>query len=200
MLTASYSSLWVACATSGILVPVPEDLPLVWAGIQVGDGVWSAAPTVLVALLGVACRDLLAWSAGRVFGAVLLDEGRGRVWMGRKNVAWARGIVDRHGASAVLMGRFFVGFRAPVFAVAGAMGVPLRLFVLYDGVGLLIAVPLAVSLGYAFGHPVLALLVAALAWARTWLVPLTLVGLAVTLATLQWRRSASRRQAAEKVS
>ncbi len=197
MLTGSYSSLWMACASSGVLVPVPEDLPLVWAGIRVADGDWHLLPTLGIALLGVATRDLVAWSIGRMLGAVLLDEGRAQRFLGRRNVAWARRMLDRHGALAVLLGRFLVGFRAPVFAVAGAMGVPLRSFVLYDGIGLLIAVPLAMSLGYAFGHPLLAILVAILGWCRTWMVPLLFVAVAAGLAW-QWRRIAVRRHATEK--
>lgn len=199
MLTGSLSSLWVACATSGLLVPVPEDLPLVWAGIRVANGEWSPVAASLVAIAGVGTRDLAAWTAGRVFGAVLFDESRARVFLGRRNVAWARGIVDRHGSEAVFLGRFLVGFRAPVFAVAGAMGVPFRAFVLYDAVGLVLAVPLAIGLGYAFGQPVLTGLLAAIAWARTWLAPLLLVAIAASLGMAQWRRSASRRAATEKV-
>ncbi len=199
MVIDGYASLWAACASSGVLVPVPEDLPLVWAGIRIADGEWAALPTIAVALLGVGSRDLIAWTIGRVFGAVLLDGGRAQRFIGRRNVEWARRIVDRHGSFAVLLGRFFVGFRAPVFAVAGAMGVPFRAFAAYDGLGLLIAVPLAVSLGWAFGHPVLSMVLAAVAWGRTWLAPI-LVGIAlVVTAAWGWRRSAQRRHAAEKV-
>lgn len=199
MLTGGYPSLWMACASSGVLVPVPEDLPLVWAGIQVADGAWAVLPTLAVAIVGVGCRDLAMWSIGRALGRVLLDGDRGRFLFGRRNLAWAHGFVERHGPKAVLFGRFLVGFRAPVFAAAGAVGVPFRSFVLFDGIGLLVAVPLAVSVGWAFGHPVVALLTGVLAWARAWVAPLVVLTIAVALGTVQWRRSASRRQAAEKV-
>lgn len=194
----SYASLWMACASSGILVPVPEDLPLVWAGIRVADGEWSAALTVLAALLGVGARDIIAWLAGRALGAVLLDGTRANGWIGRRNVEWARRVVDRHGAFAVFLGRFFVGFRAPVFAVAGAMGVPFRSFLLYDGVGLLLAVPLTLSLGWAFGHPVLTFVLAAVSWGRTWIAPIGVAAALAVTAAWQWRRMAVRRHAAEK--
>lgn len=193
-----YASLWMACASSGVLVPVPEDLPLVWAGIRVADGEWSALAAVLVGVAGVGARDVVAWVVGRALGAVLLDGTRANVWMGRRNVEWARRVVDRHGAFAVFLGRFFVGFRTPVFAVAGAMGVPFRAFALYDGVGLLIAVPLTLSLGWAFGHPVVAVVLAAVSWGRTWIAPLVVATAFLAMAVWQWRRVATRRHAAEK--
>src|SRR5690606_19677994 len=65
----------------------------------------------------------------------------------------ARGMVSGRGAVAVLIGRFLVGFRSPVFVASGAMGVSLRAFVLWDLLGLMIAVPITVSLGFAFGEP-----------------------------------------------
>jgi membrane protein DedA with SNARE-associated domain len=53
---------------------------------------------------------------------------------------------------AVLIGRFLIGFRAPVFIVAGASKVRFRSFLLYNSLGLLVAVPAFIYLGFAFGE------------------------------------------------
>lgn len=146
----SYPTLFVACVLSGWLIPVPEDVVLLWAGLRIGEGVFAWAPTLLVSTAGVGLRDLLAWGFGRL-GGHLLETG----WLSRlvsaKNVARARTWVVRHGNVAVFAGRFMVGFRVPVFVAAGAAGVPLRSFAWVDGLGLLIAVPVTIALGERYG-------------------------------------------------
>lgn len=149
-----YSGLFVFCVMAGLLVPLPEDFPLLYAGVRIAAGEWGWTATLLVGTVGVFVRDLIAWGIGRVCGAWLLHT----PWVGRivgeAKLARAQAIVSSHGASAVLMGRFLIGFRSPVFMVAGAMGVSARAFALWDLVGLLLAVPITVGLGYAFGEPI----------------------------------------------
>jgi membrane protein DedA with SNARE-associated domain len=148
-----YPGLLLACAASGVVLPFPEDFPLLYAGMRVADGDWGWGATILVATIGVALRDALAWTFGRVLGDLLLNREGVRRWVGARGIDRARRLVTRHGAGAVLLGRFMIGFRSPVFAVAGAMGVPLRSFATWDGLGLALAVPLTVALGYEFGQP-----------------------------------------------
>ena len=148
-----YPGLMFACAASGILLPLPEDFPLLYAGMRIADGTWGWSATIAVALVGVAVRDALAWTLGRVVGDLLLRREGFRRWLGGRAIDRAQRLITRHGASAVLLGRFMIGFRTPMFAVAGAMGVPLRSFAAWDALGLLVAVPLSIVLGYAFGQP-----------------------------------------------
>ncbi|MEZ4239078.1 MAG: DedA family protein [Myxococcota bacterium] len=148
-----YPGLWLVCAGSGIFVPVPEDVPLMMAGSRIASGGWAWGLTLLVAWSGVAVRDVCAWAVGRYLLHWLLAGRLGWI-IGPQRIARAEGLIARHGAAAVLMGRFMIGFRAPMFIAAGASGVPLRKFVLTDGLGLLAAIPLTVAVGYRFGAPV----------------------------------------------
>lgn len=149
-----YSGLWLACAGSGILVPMPEDVPLMMAGSHIATGGWEWLPTLLVAGLGVALRDVAAWAIGRFLLRNLLESRRMGWLLGSRQIERAQRLVARHGTAAVLMGRFMIGFRSPVFMAAGAMGVPLKRFVAMDALGLTIAIPVAVSLGFWFGAPI----------------------------------------------
>jgi membrane protein DedA with SNARE-associated domain len=180
---SGYPGLWLVCASSGIVVPVPEDVPLLFAGSRIADGSWSWPITLVVAWAGVATRDAGAWLFGRIVGRWMLDENRLAWLLATRRIARARRLVAKHGTAAVLLGRFMVGFRSPVFMAAGAMGVPLRSFVLVDGLGLAVAVPLAVGLGYVFGHPLAEL--ATVVLQRT----TNVVGVAVILAIVWfgWR-------------
>jgi membrane protein DedA with SNARE-associated domain len=187
-----YPALWLACVTSGILAPMPEDFPLVYAGARVAEGSWTWPAALAVAFLGVGLRDLIAWSVGRLLGDWLLHRESVRRIVGRRSIDRARRMVTRHGAWAVLIGRFLVGFRAPVFAVAGAMGVPLRSFAGIDALGLMVAVPLAMLVGYEFGAAVAVGLATVVERARWWVAGAVIVAVAV----LAWRRSAALASAA----
>src|SRR4051812_37647163 len=70
-----YPGLWLLCACSGVLVPVPEDVVLLYAGTRIAEGRWSWAVTLLVAWAGVATRDVVSWAFGRfVVGWLLGSE------------------------------------------------------------------------------------------------------------------------------
>ncbi len=182
---SGYPALWLACATSGILAPMPEDFPLVYAGARVAEGSWTWPATLAVAFLGVGTRDLVAWSVGRLLGDWLLHRESVRRLVGRKAIDRARRMVIRHGPVAVLFGRFFIGFRAPVFAVAGAMGVPLRPFAAYDAIGLVVAVPIAVAVGYEFGPAMADAILMVIERART----LLAIGAVLLVPWLAWKLS-----------
>jgi membrane protein DedA with SNARE-associated domain len=150
-----YSGLFVFCAVSGILVPVPEDIPLIYAGMRVASSEWAWIPVLAAALSGVFVRDMLAFGMGRWLGERLLTEGnRVALWIGPQKLARARRMFDRHDVGAIFLGRLFVGFRAPVFLVAGALGVPVRRFAVWNMAGLVLTVPAILVLGYVFGQPI----------------------------------------------
>lgn len=139
---------------SGILVPLPEDFPLIYAGVRVSEGTWAWAPTLTVAIIGVLIRDFVAYGLGWFFGHRLLHAGWMRRLIGEAKIDWAEQLVRSHGPSAVLLGRFLIGFRAPVFMVAGATRVSIRAFALWDLLGILVTVPAVVVLGFYFGDPI----------------------------------------------
>ncbi len=163
---AGYPGLLGFCAVSGILIPLPEDFPLVYAGVQIGEGRFAWVPTLTAAVVGVGLRDVAAYGLGRLAGDWLLESTAAARWLGRGRIERAEAMVRRRGALAVLFGRFLIGFRAPIFAVAGASRVPFRQFLMWDAAGLLVAVPLVVWLGWFFGEPINAVVFYAMARAR----------------------------------
>lgn len=148
-----YSGLFFFCAVSGIVFPVPEDVALVYAGMRVQTGEAAWVLTLLVAIAGVLARDALAYGIGRALGDWVLDHAVVQRVIGARRLDRARAMVDRSGSRAVMAGRFLIGLRAPVFMACGAARVPFARFLAWDLLGLFLAVPLAVGLGYAFGAP-----------------------------------------------
>lgn len=151
---SGYPGLLGLCAVSGLLFPLPEDFTLVYAGVRISEGHFTWGPALAVALVGVGARDGVAYWLGRVLGDRLLGSAWVERWVGAEKVQRAEAMVRDHGVGAVLLGRFLIGFRAPLFAVAGASHVPFRQFVVWDALGLLVTVPGVVWLGWFFGAPI----------------------------------------------
>ena len=146
--------LFALCASSGILAPVPEDVPVLVAGVAAGAGQLPVVPALMVAIFAVLCRDFVFYSAGFFLGEQLLTRPWVVRFVGQKRLSGAQNLVARRGAHAVLMGRFFIGFRTPVFLTAGALGVRPASFLLWDGLGLLVMIPATFGLGYFLGEPI----------------------------------------------
>ncbi len=147
--------LFGLCLASGIAAPWPEDVPVLVAGIAADSGRLGVLPSLAVAIVGVLCRDLVFFGAGHFLGEQVLR----RPWVvrivGASRLDKARELIGQRGAQAVLFGRFLIGFRTPVFLTSGALGVPLRSFLLWDVIGLLVMIPIMFALGYFFGEPAL---------------------------------------------
>lgn len=180
---ATYPGVFALCATSGILYPLSEDVPLLYAGVLVNQGLLAWLPVILVAATGVLLRDSLFFTGGYLVGRAVLDSDVARRLIGGERIEKAQGLVERRGGMSVLIGRFSIGFRTSVFVVAGSMGVRPAQFLLWDVIGLAVAVPLAVVIGYFIGEPA----VAAALWLldHRW-IALGVLGVLVTAFTL-WR-------------
>ena len=159
-------TLFLVCAGSGMFLPFPEDIPLLYAGMRISTGDAHWAPTFAAAFLGVLCRDLFAFMVGRVVGSTLLEHRLVVRILGAKRIERARRLVGARGTAAIGIGRVLVGMRSPVFVVAGAAGMPIRDFLLVDMVGLLVCVPVALVVGHQFGGPVIGAFVWALQQTR----------------------------------
>lgn len=179
-----YTGLFFFCVASGIVFPVPEDLALMYAGMRIEAGILSWPATLVVTMLGVLVRDTLAYGIGRGLGDILLDHPLAGRIIGVKRLAHARRLVDERGSRAVLVGRFVVGFRAPVFMACGAARMPLSRFLVWDLVGLFVAVPLAIILGFVFGAPLFDGVFYALTVARPYVLLLSCVGVLMFVAWL----------------
>ena len=144
-----------ACLFSGTLIPVPEDATLLAAGVMVVD-LRSLVQMWIAGVVGLFLRDGAFYSAGRVMG-----EGIFRVPLvvrvvGQERITAARARMESWGSRAVLGARLAFGMRSAVFLTAGALGVPVRTFVVWDLLALIVWVPLALLVGAVVREPVLA--------------------------------------------
>jgi membrane protein DedA with SNARE-associated domain len=173
----SYPALFGATALAGLAMPVPEDVPLLFAGALIAEGRFDPLTAALVATGGVVVRDVIAWSFGHLLGR-RLAQGRSIGRLGRSaRVERARAQIAAQGGRAVLVGRALVGARVPMFIAAGLAGIDLLTFLAWDAMGAVVIVPLTLAVGWAAGPYAVEALQAALPWSRAIVVSLVGAGL-----------------------
>lgn len=145
-----YPIIFAMLLLSGIGVPVPEDIPLIAAGILSDRGGMSVPMASLACGVFVLARDSIVFGLGRRYGNSVLRH----PWMARfispETVAKAEEQLEQRGAAVVFAGRFIPGFRAAVFFAAGASGVRPLVFVGMDALAALISLPAFIWVGAAF--------------------------------------------------
>jgi membrane protein DedA with SNARE-associated domain len=139
-------------------VPIPEEMPIVAAGILSHEGLarwWLALP---VCVLGVLAGDVVLYWAGRRWGERLLRWRVVRYVLTRARADWLKAAYREHAMKTVAMARHVTGLRAAAFLTAGIARVPFWKFILADAAAAAVTVPLAFGLAYFFTHQINAIL------------------------------------------
>lgn len=146
----TYAAVFGLLVAGGVGVPVPEELVQLTAGYLARRGVVAFLPAAAAAWLGLVLGDALLFRLARSRGPGLLASPR----LARLLPPSRRAAIERHFARhaflTVVAGRHLSVLRLPIFALAGASGVPTRTFVLADALSALASVPLVLGLGWLF--------------------------------------------------
>ena len=136
-----YLGVFLVLLAAGFGVPIPEELPVLTAGVMVGHAPdkfhWYIMLPVVIA--GVVLGDSALYGMGRIFGRRLLDLGFIRRRFPKDKQEKIEKNFAERGIWVLLGTRMLPGIRAPVFIVAGVLKVPLTRFILADA---LYAIPL----------------------------------------------------------
>lgn len=170
-------------------VPIPEELPIIAAGVlsQAGFARWWVA--LPVCLLGVLSGDVILYWIGRHWGERVLDWRAVRRLLSPDRERWIKEAYRRHAVKTVVMARHIVGLRAAAFLTAGIARVPFWKFLATDAGASLLGVPFSFGLAYFFTDQVGAIL-ADVHRVERWLALAGLLALAVALAVMarRWTR------------
>ena len=145
-----YPLLFAALLASGFGVPIPEDVPLMAAGVWAAGGGLPVLPASLACGIFVLIRDGFMFWLGYRYGVELLDKPWARRIVRRSLVEKFRERVQRNEKAVVFSGRFMPGLRGPVFFAAGTARISPISFVVVDTFAALISVPVWVWLGFLF--------------------------------------------------
>jgi membrane protein DedA with SNARE-associated domain len=154
----TYLGILAALLLGSVGVPIPEEMPIVVAGILSHEGLarwWLALP---VCVLGVLAGDVVLYWAGRRWGERLLRWRLVRHVLTRARADWLKAAYREHAMKTVAMARHVTGLRAAAFLTAGIARVPFWKFILADAGAAAVTVPLAFGLAYFFTHQINAIL------------------------------------------
>lgn len=149
-----YPGLLLIFVIASLGAPIPEDIPLILAGvlIKTHPDIASWQWALPVSLVGIMSGDVILYTLGRRWGRNIFAH---------KSVAWLitprrLAIMDerfhRWGAWACFFGRFMMGVRAMMCLTAGVTRFPFWKFFLADFAGALLSVPFFIWLGYKFAE------------------------------------------------
>lgn len=149
----SYLGFVVFLALCGVGLPIPEEAPLVLAGVLSSNGtlehpLYAFAACLAGALLG----DSVMYFIGRHFGHGFLmrHPTMARIIDAEREEKFEH-VVRRHGFKVVLLTRFMVGVRGPVYFAAGAARVPYLKFLIWDFCAATLVVGAVFGLSYLYG-------------------------------------------------
>jgi membrane protein DedA with SNARE-associated domain len=132
-----YQGVFFALLAAGFGFPIPEELPVLTAGIMVGHAGTTLRwyYMLLVVMAGVVIGDGVLYGAGRVWGRRLLNLGfiRRNFVPRDKQEQIEKNFAER-GIWVLLGARLLPGIRAPVFIMAGVLRVPMGRFLLADAI------------------------------------------------------------------
>jgi len=167
--------------------PVPAMPTLVVAGAVAASGDLSITAILLVSLVACLLGDLPWYWAGRHFGGAMMRT-LCRISLSPDSCVRSSEVqFERWGGRMLVVAKFVPGLSTVAPPLVGAMGLPLHLFLLLDGLASLLWAGVPVALGYIFAAQIDSLL-AALANAGTLALELVLGLFALYIAGKWWRR------------
>jgi membrane protein DedA with SNARE-associated domain len=129
----SYVAIVVVLVLTGAGLPIPEEVPIVTAGILSAHGQLNPWLALVCCLIGALAGDGVMYWIGYHFGRNVLREHH---WWTRfvkpSREAQIEQMIGRHGLKVLFLARFLVGLRSPVYLSAGILRVPFRRFLLID--------------------------------------------------------------------
>ena len=148
---AIYTALFVFLVISGLGLPLPEEVTLLFGGYLAYLGVTNFWPTIYVLIIGIIAADSVGYGIGRFGG----DWFYTRIACKSKYlvalVSKTQRYFDRHGEKMVLLTRPLFGVRVAVPILAGHFRMNFIKFLIYDALAAIPWTIFLVSLSYYLG-------------------------------------------------
>lgn len=178
----SYLGIMLFLTLTGLGLPIPEEVPIVAAGVASRAGAlhwWYALPACLIgALLG----DSLMYAIGRFFGARFLREHRFLSgFLTEEREQKIELLIQQHGIKAFFVARFLVGLRSPFYLTAGILRIKYRWFLFADFICATVVISGFFGLAYAFGDRITGLIQSAERGFTLFVVAASLIALAIAV-------------------
>ena len=152
-----YLSIIVVLILTGCGLPVPEEFPIIAAGVASSGADAQLNPWIALAccLIGALAGDSMLYTIGYHFGHNLVKAHPrlARLLHAEREVKMEQ-LLNQHGLKVLFLARFMVGVRAPVYLSIGILRISFKKFLLFDAFCATAVVSLFFGLSYLFGENV----------------------------------------------
>jgi membrane protein DedA with SNARE-associated domain len=151
-----YVGIIVFIALTGCGLPIPEEAAVVVAGVLSAEGHLIPALAFAACLLGAIVGDSFMYAIGYRWGhGVFTRHPRFAKLFAAENEEQFQQAIGSHALKVMLLARFLVGVRAPVYVMTGVVRLPYRRFLVYDILSATLVVGTVFGLAYLFGNDVI---------------------------------------------
>ncbi len=148
-------TVFVLLFLGGLGFPIPEDLPLIFAGVAVEKGLVELLPMATTAYIGVLIGDQFLYFIGYRYGKGLIKKGVDSPWfpsLTHDRVRLVRDQWTKHRYWLIIAARHLFPIRAVTFLSAGTLHVPYIDFLIADAIAAVMSVGLMMGIGYFIGE------------------------------------------------
>lgn len=153
--TLAYFAIIAILVLTGMGLPIPEEVPVIAAGVLSSHGHLDPVLAFFACLVGAILGDCVMYWIGFHFGRSFL---RDHPWWVRVVNPQREAMIERqiqlHGFKVFFVARFMVGLRSPVYFSAGILRIPFRRFLLIDLFCATAVIGTFFWLSYLFGEPI----------------------------------------------
>lgn len=146
----TYVAIFGVLLLCGMGLPLPEEIPVLTAGVLANSGHLRPGWALGTCLFGIMAGDSFIYYLGRRWGPRVLEHRLARKLLNTDRQQKIMKYFDRYGARIIFVARFLPGIRAPLFMTVGMMRVPYWLFFAMNGSAALLSIPLCFWIGYYF--------------------------------------------------
>ena len=155
LLNGGYLGIILFLVLTGCGLPIPEEVPIVLAGVLSSQGRMEPEFAFAACLFGALLGDSVMYAIGYHFGhGLLLKHPKLGKIVGAEREEYFEQAILRHGFKVMLLARFMVGIRGPVYLAAGVVRMPFRKFILWDLVCATLVVTTCFALSYFYGQQI----------------------------------------------
>ncbi|MCB0353561.1 MAG: DedA family protein [Bdellovibrionales bacterium] len=147
-----YAALFLALMGGAIGLPIPEDLPLIGAGIVAQAGEARIDALFVVSYVSIILGDLVIFSLGRRFGSALFSKPWFHKKLPPRKLKRFRLNLEKRSLPTIFIARHLFYLRTVTFLTCGAVKMKYSRFLFADSIAALVSVPLMMSIGYFFAE------------------------------------------------
>jgi membrane protein DedA with SNARE-associated domain len=191
----SYGVIVLLLILTGAGLPMPEEVPIVYAGVAASVGKLNPWIALASCFVGALIGDSVLYGIGYQFGhSLAMKHPRLATFVHADREARVERWIEQHGLKVLFLARFMVFLRAPVYLAIGIMRMPVRRFLLVDTFCAAAVVGTVFGLSYLYGEPIRR-------WIRGSELLLTMVVVLIVCVALvyTWRKSKSFQADPERV-